>query len=944
VHGRRVTCPLHNLVIDLDSGEAVAPDTGCARLRGKAQWRPALARAEIRREGGRLMDAAATGVKTTCPYCGVGCGVIATPGLDGEISIRGDPEHPANLGRLCSKGAALGATLGLEGRLLTPLVDGAETGWEQALDHVARGFSETIDRHGPGSVAFYVSGQLLTEDYYVINKLAKGFVGAANIDTNSRLCMASSVAGHKRAFGADTVPGCYEDLEQADLIVLVGSNAAWCHPVRYERMVAAKARDPHKRIVVIDPRRTDTCDAADLHLPLRSGSDGVLFNGLLAHLDRAGAANAAFLAEHTIGAAETLAAVAGQTIAETASMCGLPEGNVQLFFDWFARTGTVVTLYSQGVNQSTSGTDKVSAILNAHLLTGRIGRPGMGPFSLTGQPNAMGGREVGGLANQLAAHMEFEDPVHRDRVQQFWRSPTIADRAGLKAVEMFEAIGVGRIKAVWIRATNPLVSLPDSDRARAALAKCSLVVVSDCLASTDTTRAAHVLLPATTWGEKSGTVTNSERRLSRQRDFLPAPGEARSDWRIVCDLARRMGSSGFDYGSVADIFREHAALSGFENGGARAFDISGLSNVSEIAYATLAPVQWPVTADAPYGTARLCGSGRFCTGDRRARSLPVRPRAPVSATGVGFPLQLNTGRVRDHWHTMTRTAKAARLNAHVFEPYAELHPDDADRFGLSDGLLARLQSAWGAMVARVRLSAGIRRGAVFAPMHWSDTLASTGRVNALVNSVVDPISGQPESKHTPIRVEPHAARWHAFALNRRQLTQPKLDYWVAGKGEGYWRQELAGDVAPEDWQVFARERLGGEVIDCEWIAFRDFAKGRHRFAMVRNGRLEGCMFVAPDHRLPSRTWLAGLFASEGLSPEARLSLMAGAPRDPNGDIDPIVCSCFSVGRKTIHAAIEGGAGDVETIGARVKAGANCGSCKPELGQILARTRLVSHAR
>src|SRR5439155_9775832 len=458
------------------------------------------------------------------------------------------------------------------------------------------------------------------------------FVGTANIDTNSRLCMASSVAGHKRAFGSDTVPGCYEDLELADLLVLVGSNAAWCHPVLYQRIEAAKERNPACGIVVIDPRRTATCEGADLHLALRSGSDSVLFNGLLAHLARTGTIDRAFVDACTTGAETALAQVEGQTATETAGVCGLPEGAVELFFDWFAKTERVVTLYSQGINQSSSGVDKVNAILNCHLLTGRIGRPGMGPFSLTGQPNAMGGREVGGLANQLAAHMEIDNPGHRDLVQRFWRSPAIADKAGLKAVDMFDAIADGRIKAVWIMSTNPLVSLPDADRVRAALEACELVVVSDCMQHTDTTRSANVLLPATTWGEKSGTVTNSERRISRQRPFLPAPGAARHDWQTVCDVARRMGFAGFDFASAADIFREHAALSGFENNGARDFDLSALSTLDDRAYEALAPIQWPVTRDYPTGTPRLFEAGGFFTPDRKARLIPVAPRAPEHAT------------------------------------------------------------------------------------------------------------------------------------------------------------------------------------------------------------------------------------------------------------------------------------------------------------------------
>ena len=613
-------------------------------------------------------------VRTTCPYCGVGCGVIAERDAAGAFSVRGDPQHPANLGRLCAKGSALAETIGLEGRLLEPMIDGRVASWDAALDHVADGFAQVIRQHGPDAVAFYVSGQLLTEDYYVVNKLAKGFVGTANIDTNSRLCMASSVAGHKRAFGSDTVPGCYEDLEVADLLILVGSNAAWCHPVLHQRMMAAKEKNPACRIVVVDPRRTATCEGADLHLPLRSGSNSVLFNGLLAHLARNNAIDRAFVRNSTSGAEAALREVADQTTAQTAATCGLTDGAVELFFDWFAKTERVVTLYSQGINQSSSGVDKVNAIINCHLLTGRIGRPGMGPFSLTGQPNAMGGREVGGLANQLAAHMEIENPDHRDLVQRFWRSPVIASSAGLKAVDMFEAIAEKRIKAVWIMSTNPLVSLPDADSARAALDACELVVVSDCMQHTDTTRHASVLLPATTWGEKDGTVTNSERRISRQRPFLAAPDSARPDWQIVCDVARRMGFTGFDYSNVAEIFREHASLSAFENGGVRDFDLTALSTLDDAAYDELAPVQWPVTPDHPAGTARLFEAGGFFTADRKAHFVPVVPRPPKNATDRDFPLALNTGRIRDQWHTMTRTGKSPRLMMHMFEPRAEFHP------------------------------------------------------------------------------------------------------------------------------------------------------------------------------------------------------------------------------------------------------------------------------
>ena len=866
--------------------------------------------------------------RTTCPYCGVGCGVSAERKPEG-VAIHGDAAHPANFGRLCSKGSALGETVGLEDRLLAPRVDGETVDWETAIAHVARGFNQTIAEHGPDAVAFYASGQLLTEDYYVLNKLAKGFVGTANIDTNSRLCMASSVAGHKRAFGADVVPGNYEDLEQADLVVFVGSNAAWCHPVLYQRIAAAKQKRPQMRVVLIDPRRTETAALADLHLPLRPGSDAVLFNGLLAFLAASGATDAAFVSSHTQGAESALAAAAAFTPERVAEICGLPPGGVALFFDWFAKREKTVTIYSQGINQSSSGVDKVNAILNCHLLTGRIGRPGMGPFSLTGQPNAMGGREVGGLANQLAAHMELDNPGHRDLVRRFWNAPRMAERAGLKAVDLFGAIGAGRVKAVWILATNPLVSLPDSDSARAALKACPLVVVSDCVASNDTLKFADVALPATAWGEKDGTVTNSERRISRQRRFLPAPGEARDDWRVVAEVARAMGFQGFDYANAAAVFREHAALSSYENV-SRPFDISGLAEIDDAAYEALEPVQWPLRKGGE-ATARVFGAGGFAHGDGRARLVPVTPRPPRAATSPQRPLVLNTGRVRDHWHTMTRTARSARLSQHIFEPYAEMHPDDARRYGVSEGALARLSSADGEMIARVRVSGEQRRGCVFAPMHWSDEFAGAGRVNALVAPHVDPISGQPESKQTPVAVAPYAAVWQGFILMRERPALAHDGYWTLGRGQGHWRGELAGLVNPPDWERQAKIWLNAGEGE-EWLAYRDPGAGYFRFARLAQGRLEACLFVGAQ--AVSRSWLGGLFAEPRLTAKQRLALLSGQSPEGRADAGPLVCACFGVGANQIDAAVAAGDSSVEAVGARLKAGTNCGSCKSEIAKRL----------
>ena len=874
-------------------------------------------------------------IQTTCPYCGVGCGVLATPDGHGGATIAGDPRHPANFGRLCSKGSALGQTLDLEGRLLYPEVAGERCDWETALNHVAAGFQQIIARHGRDAVAFYVSGQLLTEDYYVANKLMKGFIGSANIDTNSRLCMASSVAGHKRAFGSDTVPCAYEDLERAKLIVLVGSNTAWCHPVLYQRISQARQDNPDLDIVVIDPRRTATCDIADMHLPIRSGSDALLFNGLLKYLHDHDETNEFFVGRCTEGMTEALTSAKAATVETVAAEVGIDAQQLAAFYRLFARTERVVTVYSQGVNQSSSGTDNVNAIINCHLLTGRIGRPGMGPFSFTGQPNAMGGREVGGLANQLAVHMDIDNPQHRDCVQRFWNSPVVADKQGLKAVQLFDAIDEGRVKAVWIMATNPAVSLPDADKVRRALQQCELVVVSDCVRHTDTSACAHVLLPALAWGEKDGTVTNSERRISRQRAFLPPPGEAKADWWIIAEVARRMGFAGhFDYDGPWAIFDEHARLSGFENGGGRDFDISGLSGLERDDYDTLQPVQWPVVNDG--GTKRLFGDGRFFTPTQRARFIAVEPRPPVNAPGNDFPLILNTGRVRDHWHTMTRTAKSPRLGEHKPEPFVQIHPLDARGFGVVDGGLGRVFSRWGEAIVRVSEDDSQQRGHVFIPIHWNDQYASHARVDALVNPETDPVSGQPEFKHTPVRLAPYTPQWHGFILSRRMLTLQGAGYWARATGDGFYRYEIAGEQPPQDWPAWARRFLCASDDDVNWVEYLDQRGGRYRGVRMVGDRVESCIFIAPDHALPPRSWLGGLFKKARLDDMERQGLLLGKPLSAESDAGDIVCACFSVGGNTIVNAIrDQRLTTAQEVGAALKAGTNCGSCVPEIKSLLA---------
>jgi assimilatory nitrate reductase catalytic subunit len=904
----------------------------------------------------------AAAVRTTCPYCGVGCGVLARP-VKGSVEIAGDTRHPANFGRLCSKGSALGATTGLEDRLLHPQISGERTSWDDALSHVAQKFSQVVRDHGPEAVAFYVSGQLLTEDYYVANKLMKGFIGGANIDTNSRLCMASAVAGHKRAFGADLVPGCYEDLELADLIVLVGSNTAWCHPVLFQRIVQAKQQRPDLKVVVIDPRRTPTCEIADLHLPIRSGTDVWLFNGLLAYLRRNGATDAGFVGAHTTGMDRALDAAESSAGDEAtiAEVCGTDVGRIAEFYRLFTATERVVTAFSQGVNQSSSGTDKVNSIINCHLLTGRIGKPGMGPFSLTGQPNAMGGREVGGMSNMLAAHMELDNAAHRRLVQEFWDSPRIAARPGLKAVDLFEAMHAGRIKAVWIMATNPVVSLPDADRVREALERCELVVVSDCIATTDTTALADVLLPAAAWGEKDGTVTNSERRICRQRTFLPLPAEAKPDWWIISEVAKRMGfTRGFEYNSTHGIFEEHARLSGTDNHGTRAFDISGLAELTPAVYDHLEPVQWPLPrrtnsnvssggscdvpsgafsgglSDVSTGRARLFEDGRFWHPDGKARFIPTPARAPAYASNEEFPLVLNTGRIRDQWHTMTRTGRASRLSEHLPEPFVDLHAQDALLAGIGTDELARVQTRWGSIVARVRTSGEIARGSAFAPIHWNSTNSSDARVGALVSPVVDPVSGEPEFKHTPVRIEPFLVDWYGFVLTRRALGTPDVSWWTMIRGEQFLRYEMAGRRMPADSSAWMRELLAATDPDADYLNYSDEAAGIYRGAHILDERLAACIYVSrrPD-QLPARNWLGSLFIQHRLEESARAALLAGRPPGARKDPGPLVCSCFGVARNTILRAIkEQCLTDARQVGACLRAGTNCGSCLPEIKALL----------
>ena len=873
-----------------------------------------------------------TPTRTTSAYCGVGCGISAVAEPDGRgLAVSGDGAHPANFGRLCSKGSALGSTVGLAGRLLHPMVGDKRVGWNEAVSLVAKRFKETIARHGPDSVAFYVSGQLLTEDYYAANKLMKGFIGSGNIDTNSRLCMASAVVAHKLAFGADLVPGCYEDLELADLVVFSGHNAAWTHPVLFRRMEQAKARG--QKQVVIDPRRTDTAEVADLHLPLKPQMDVRLWNGLLADLIRRGAVDRGFVADHVAGFADVEAelARADQSIAAVAADCGLTPADLERFFRWFAETPKTVSLFSMGANQSTQGVAKGSAIINAHLATGRIGKPGACPFSITGQPNAMGGRETGGMANTLAAHMDFDD-ASRARVARFWGAEKVAPAPGLKAMDMFEAIRAGKIKALWVMATNPAVSLPNGDRVREALAKCPFVVVSDCMAETDTMAYAHVKLPALGWGEKDGTVTNSERRISRQRGLFPAPGEARADWRIVADVGAAMGfGSAFSWRTPAQVFREYARLTVYENQD-RFLRLGPFAGMTADEYDALEPVQWPVTAEG--GTARLFADGRFQFPDGKARMQPVASAGPAEPAEIAYPLALNTGRVRDHWHTLTRTALAPELCRHAPEPYVEIHPDDAAELGVTEGRLTRVQTRQGEAIAVAKVSDRQRPGSVFMPMHWTAAYAPHGRSNTLVAPKVDARSGQPEFKHTPARVRPYRETWRGFFIAREGWRAPKgLDLvWRRIPQPACQLHEFAGRGDQAEREALRKALVQGAGEDV--LRFEDANSGTLREAFVAGGRVNRILFMTCTGGLPPREWLTNMFALDGLSAEDRALLLVG--RAPGAPIEtgPIVCACRGVRQTKVEAAIADGCRTVDAVGDATGAGVSCGSCRPEIARLI----------
>lgn len=912
-------------------------------------------------------------VKTTCPYCGVGCGVLATTDGSKITSVRGDPDHPANFGRLCTKGSTLHLTTTPYGRALHPEMRLSRdeirrrVSWDVVLDTLVDKFMTTIKKHGVDSVGFYISGQLLTEDYYVFNKLAKGLIGTNNVDTNSRLCMSSAVAGYKATLGADAPPACYDDLNHAELIVIAGSNAAWAHPILYRRLEDAKAKNPALKVVCIDPRRTETARAADLHLPILPGTDVALFNALLHWLLWEDAVDNAYIAAHTEGFADVKAAVRECTPAWAARICGVNEAQIVELARLWKQSKATLSLYCQGLNQSSSGTDKNAALINLHLATAQIGRPGAGPFSLTGQPNAMGGREVGGLANLLPGHREVTNADHRAEIERLWAVPAgrIAALPGKSAVEMFEAVKRGEIKLLWIACTNPAQSLPDLHAVADAFAAAECVIVQESFRTTESAKLADVLLPASTWGEKHGTVTNSERRITHLNPVLPAPGEARHDWAIVVEFARRLEArlrpgqpTLFPYDSPESIFNEHR-----ETTRGRDLDITGMT------YEMLdsrGPQQWPLREGETSGQMRLYGDGVFPTATGRAKFRVTPYRGVAEPVDARFPLALTTGRLRDQWHGMSRTGRVPQLYGHEPEPMLAMNVNDITRRGLVAGEVVKVTSRRGELLIRLSASEDIRSGQCYVPMHWGQlTLAAAGShgINALTVPVSDPVSKQPELKHTAVRVERAALPWSLVAFAyvgvagesgrdpvavcdelreiARMLSDDGRAMFASTTLIGSERPgvvlRLAAEKAPDRTALEQIDRVLG-LAGAATLAYDDPRRNLSRRVRVDDGRLAGVR-LAGD--LAAEAWMRDFFLSGASVLELRQRLLAGSAAPPSGfkPRGKVICNCFNVSESEIIEFCATASGDGATrltaLQAAKRCGSNCGSCLPELRTLVA---------
>lgn len=923
-----------------------------------------------------------TETRSTCCYCGVGCGVIVEAEGDRITGVRGDPDHPANFGRLCSKGATLhlsaAPAVTRQTRLLRPM-HRAQRGaapqplaWDAALDLAAERFSSLIEAHGPDTLGFYLSGQLLTEDYYVFNKLAKGLIATNNLDTNSRLCMSSAVSGYKATLGADAPPACYDDIAHAHTLFIAGSNTAFAHPIVFRRIEDAKRANPALRIVVVDPRRTETAEAADLFLPILPGSDVALFNGMLHLMLWEGLVDQRYIEAHTSGFEALRERVREFTPKATAAICGIAEADLVTAARWFAGLDgpdktrrPTLSLYCQGLNQSANGTAKNAALINLHLATGQIGKAGAGPFSLTGQPNAMGGREVGGLANLLSAHRDLGNAEHRAEVARLWGVDSVPAAPGKTAVEMFQAAADGEIRALWIACTNPAQSLPDQATVRRALQRAEFVVVQEAFATTATCAFADLLLPATSWGEKDGSVTNSERRISRVRPAVPAPGEARHDWAIARDFAQRLETrlrpgrpSLFAYATPQDVWNEHR-----ESTRGRDLDITGLS------YAALetAPQQWPFPAGAAGGRARLYEDGLFPTPDGRARFADTPHRPLAEPREARWPFSLTTGRLRDQWHGMSRTGTVARLFGHVAEPSVELNAQDMTRLGLADGDLVHVTSRRGSIVLPAARSAQLAPAQAFIAMHWggeylggcSANGTPTAGVNALTSPAFCPSSRQPELKHAAVKILKAELPWRLLAMAwlpddatlrvREQLREAMGAFAFAAcvpfgrERSGVLLRAAAHEPAPDALLARIASLLGLEGAGV--LRYADKRRGQQR-AMKLGGseaRLEAFL-LAGDIR--AEAWVRPLLQDGASAAAFGRALLQGGEQPPVAvpARGRQVCSCFDVGEAAITATLARYQGCAEArlaqLQAELRCGTNCGSCLPELRRIV---RLTEHA-
>jgi assimilatory nitrate reductase catalytic subunit len=922
-----------------------------------------------------------TETKSTCPYCGVGCGVVIESDGEQITGVRGDPDHPANFGRLCSKGSTLHLTASApvtwQSRLLHPMRrkrrGEAPTliGWDSALDLATDQFARIIGAHGPDAVGFYISGQLLTEDYYVFNKLAKGLIGTNNIDSNSRLCMSSAVAGYKQTLGSDAPPSCYEDIDHAQCLFIVGSNTAFAHPILFRRIEDAKAANPALKIIFCDPRRTDTAEIADLYLPIQPGTDVMLFNGMLHLMLWEGWTNAAWIAAHTSGFEALKALVRDCTPERVAQTCGITQQDLLQAARLFATSPATLSLYCQGLNQSSSGTAKNAALINLHLATAQIGKPGAGPFSLTGQPNAMGGREVGGMANLLSAHRDLANPQHRAEVAALWGVPEVPEKPGKTAVEMFQAAADGEIKALWIACTNPAQSMPDQTTVRRALERAEFVVVQEAFATAATCRYADLLLPATSWGEKIGTVTNSERRISRVRAAVPAPGQTRHDWAIATVFARqlqaRLGSVATDLfpydvqdcaAGAQAIWNEHRASTR-----GRDLDITGLS------WAMLearGPQQWPLREGDTTGLKRLYEDGVFPTPDGRARFVATAWQPVAEPRESRFPFSLTTGRLRDQWHGMTRTGTLGRLFGHVAEPTVQMNAQDMERRQIREGDLVHVTSRRGSIVLPAEASKEVAFSQAFIAMHWGEEYlsgcSSTGErlagVNAITTSAFCPSSKQPELKHAAVKILKAELPWSLLAVA-----------WVAPEQAQSLREELASlmklfpfaacvpfgrertgvlfraasyEAAPDELLARIEAMLGLQTADA--LRYADRKKGQRRALRLRRdgdaARLEGFLLAGDTS---AEAWIKTLLQDELPAQAYGRLLLAPGARPPLAvqSRGRQVCTCFNVSEPAIRECLSASRGTDEArlaaLQGELKCGTNCGSCVPELKRL---TRLV----